>query len=84
MPVCSSIRLTEIYRITLTLSEIEGLPQQQVAERLGLSLSGAKSRIQRGREKLRQRLLDCCDIETGRVGIIGYEPRVPKCDSGCG
>jgi RNA polymerase sigma-70 factor (ECF subfamily) len=75
--------LPENYRVALVLSEIEGLPQPQVAERLGLSLSGAKSRIQRGREKLRQSLLDCCDIETGRTGIIGYERRVPKCDSGC-
>ncbi len=57
------------------LSEIDGLPQQEVASRLGISLSGAKSRVQRGRRMLRQRLLDCCDIETGRGGITGYEPR---------
>ncbi len=72
--------LPETYRTALVLSEIEGLPQKQVAERLGLSLSGAKSRVQRGREKLRQRLTDCCEIEIGRGGILGYEPRNKKCD----
>ena len=76
--------LPEIYRAALVLSELEGLPQKEVANRLGLSLSGAKSRVQRGREKLRQRLLDCCDIETGRGGILGYEPRGKNRGGCCG
>jgi RNA polymerase sigma-70 factor, ECF subfamily len=76
--------LPETYRTALVLSEIEGLPQKQVADRLGISLSGAKSRVQRGREKLRRRLTDCCEIEIGRGGIFGYEPRSKKCDSGRG
>ena len=74
--------LPQSYRVALVLSEIEGLTQQEVAKRLDLSLSGAKSRVQRGREKLRQRLLACCDIETGRDGIVGYAPRDKAC--GCG
>lgn len=77
--------LPETYRSALFLSELEGLPQKEVARRLGISLSGAKSRVRRGREKLRQRLLACCDIETGRSGvIIGYERRDNRCDGGCG
>jgi len=67
--------LPETYQSALILSELEGLPQKEVAARLGISLSGAKSRVQRGREKLREGLLRCCDIETGRSGIIGYELR---------
>lgn len=74
--------LPETDRLALVLSELEGLPQQAVAERLGLSLSGAKSRIQRGREKLRRRLHECCEIETGRRGIVDYAPRGPDGD-GC-
>lgn len=70
--------LPETYRAPLVLSEIEGLTQQEVADRLGLSLSGAKSRVQRGREKLRQRLFECCNIETGKNGIVGYELRDPR------
>lgn len=75
--------LPEIYQSALILSELEGLPQKEVATRLGVSLSGAKSRVQRGREKLRQRLLDCCDIETGHGGITGYEPRDKNRKCGC-
>lgn len=76
--------LPETYRSALLLSEIEGLPQKEVAHRLGISLSGAKSRVQRGREKLRQRVLDCCHIETGRSGITGYERRDKNCSVACG
>ena len=75
--------LPKIYQSALVLSELEGLPQKEVASRLGLSLSGAKSRVQRGREKLRQCLLECCDIETGRGGIVGYEPRDQRCEHNC-
>ena len=70
--------LPETYRSALYLSEIEGLPQKEVAYRLGISLSGTKSRVQRGREKLRQSLSECCNIETGKSGITGYELRDPK------
>ncbi len=74
--------LPEKYRTALTLADIDGLAQHEVADRLGVSLSGAKSRIQRGREKLRECLEECCDIETGRLGIIGYEPRGKICSCG--
>jgi len=76
--------LPEKYRLPLVLSEIEGLTQKEVADRLGLSLSGAKSRVQRGREKLRQRLFQCCDIEVGKGGVLGYEVRDKRCGGGCG
>ncbi|WP_260293704.1 RNA polymerase sigma factor SigZ [Sedimenticola hydrogenitrophicus] len=78
--------LPEIYRRALQLSEIDELPQKAVAERLGLSLSGAKSRIQRGREKLKARLLACCDVECERGRIVGYSRRDDQggyCDNEC-
>jgi len=63
-------RLDPRYRDALRWSELDGLPQRDVATRLGLSLSGAKSRVQRGRAKLKQMLLDCCRFETDRYGNI--------------
>ena len=75
--------LPEIYRLALILSEIEGLPHKEVADRLGVSLSGAKSRVQRGREKLRQKVLDCCDIEIGHGRIVGYKPRQTNNNCDC-
>lgn len=75
--------LPEIYRQPLILSELEGMKQSEVAELMGLSLSGIKSRIQRGRRLLKQSLLDCCHFEFDRHGgIVDYYPR-PDCCSRC-
>lgn len=72
--------LPETYRSALQLSEIDGLPQREVAERLGLSVSGAKSRVQRGRKLLRERLLECCEVEA-IAGGLDCTPRTRNC--GC-
>ncbi len=68
------------YRDALKLSELDGLKQKQVAARLGLSLSGAKSRIQRGRAMILELLTDCCHFELDHRGtMVGYEPRNADC-----
>ena len=72
--------LPEADRQALVLTEYQGLTQKELAERLGLSLSGAKSRVQRAREKLKQQLLECCHFELDRRGhIIDYQPRCQCC-----
>ncbi|MBV1930385.1 MAG: sigma-70 family RNA polymerase sigma factor [Porticoccaceae bacterium] len=61
------------YREALQLVDIKELPQAQAAAQLGLSLSGMKSRVQRGRLKLKGLLLDCCTIEINRRGnVVNY------------
>ncbi len=76
--------LPEPYRDALLLTEFEGLTQKELAERLGISLSGAKSRVQRGREQLKQRLLERCDFEFDRLGrIIDCKPRTKDSCSDC-
>ena len=68
--------LPETYGQALELTELEGRTQSEAAAALGLSLSGMKSRVQRGRTKLKEVLLDCCHVELdGRGGVVGYEPR---------
>jgi RNA polymerase sigma-70 factor (ECF subfamily) len=75
--------LPALYRDALQLSEIDGMKQKQVAEILGLSLSGAKSRVQRGRGLVLDLLTDCCRFEHDHRGtMVGYEPRSSNC-SGC-
>ena len=72
--------LPEPYRQALVLTEYQGLSQQQLAESLGISLSGAKSRVQRAREKLRDMLLRCCHFEFDRRGrIVDYYERCCCC-----
>jgi RNA polymerase sigma-70 factor, ECF subfamily len=75
--------LPEPYREALYLTEYQGLSQRDLATRLGLSFSGAKSRVQRAREKLKQLLLDCCHFEFDRLGrVIDYQPRCACCVTG--
>lgn len=64
------------YREALTLTELEGSTQRDAAEMMGVSVSGMKSRVQRGREKLRKLLEDCCEIALDARGrVIGCERR---------
>jgi len=74
--------LPELDRQALVLTEYQGLTQKELSERLGLSFSGAKSRVQRAREKLKQQLLECCHFELDRRGhIIDYQPRCHSCET---
>ncbi len=67
--------LPDGYRDAVRLAEIDGLPQAEVGVRLGLSVSGAKSRIQRGRALLKGALEQCCQLEfDGRGAILDCEP----------
>jgi RNA polymerase sigma-70 factor (ECF subfamily) len=66
-------KLPDRYRQALELVEIAGLKQADAALELNLSLSGTKSRVQRGRLLLKQLLLDCCAIEINRNGgVVDY------------
>lgn len=77
-------RLPEPYLDAVTLTELNGLNQKEAADELGVSLSGMKSRIQRGRGKLKDLLLDCCKIEVDRRGaVIDYERRNEGTCGGC-
>lgn len=81
-------RLPEHYREAVTLIDLEGLSQQDAARHASLSLSGMKSRVQRGRRALEQAMLDCCRIETDSGGrVMDYQMRGAGCGScadGCG
>lgn len=69
-------QLPESYREAVQLAEVDELSQQAVADRLGLSLSGAKSRIQRGRVMLKEVLDQCCTFEFDRRGnLMDVDPR---------
>ena len=68
-------RLPSPYRQAVTLTELQGLTQREAAAMLGVSLSGLKSRVQRGREKIRAMFEECCQISVDCRG------RVVECES---
>lgn len=75
--------LPEKYRHAIRLAEIEGRKQQEIADAEGISISGAKSRVQRGREMLRALMEECCQIQfnaAGRVTDYGPSSECTKCE----
>lgn len=62
----------------IRLVDLAGLSQAVAAARVHVSHSGMKSRVQRGRARLRQLLADCCHLEQDVRG------RVQGCESRSG
>ena len=77
-------RLPPVYREAIRLIELEGGAQVDLARRLGISVSAAKSRVQRGRAMLRKEMERCCRWETDRYGtVLAVEPRnTCSCEEG--
>ena len=72
--------LDEPYAEALRLVELEGLTQREAATRVGISLSGMKSRVQRGRVKLRDTLHACCAFDVDARGKpVGYRYKGETC-----
>jgi RNA polymerase sigma-70 factor (ECF subfamily) len=64
------------YREAITLTELQGMSQKDAAEMLGISLSGMKSRVQRGRQQMRHMLQACCEIALDARGhVVSYDRR---------
>jgi RNA polymerase sigma-70 factor (ECF subfamily) len=63
-------QLPEKYRHALILTEYQGLNQRALAQQLGISVSGAKSRVQRARKMLKDMFMQCCHFEFDRYGTI--------------
>lgn len=66
--------LPESYAIPLKMSDIDGIKQQKIADQLGISLTAAKSRVQRARKNLKEQIRTCYHIETDKNGVpISFE-----------
>jgi RNA polymerase sigma-70 factor (ECF subfamily) len=76
-------QLESPYREAITLVELEGLTARAAADMVGISVSGMKSRVQRGRARLRQLFDDCCEIALDVRGqVTDFTPRAKSC-AGC-
>lgn len=72
-------RLPEPYRTAITLTTLHGATQAEAARQLGVSISGMKSRVQRGRDRLREMLVQCCAIAIDvRGGVSDFHMREPE------
>jgi RNA polymerase sigma-70 factor (ECF subfamily) len=74
MPLLDSLSLHQ--REAIMLTELHDLTQAAAAARVGLSVSGMKTRVQRARKQLKALLVACCEVDQDRRGgIIGYRVR---------
>lgn len=76
-----SANLSAEHRQAVELADLQGLSQPEIAKRLGLSLPAASSRVQRGRQHLRELVDACCHVEFDRhQNVVAYRQRS---SSGC-
>ncbi len=73
--------LSPAARDALTRVELDGQTHQQAAHQLGISVSGMKSRVQRARRQLKDRLTSCCQVQIDRAGAVADYSTNP---GGCG
>jgi len=66
-------RLPEPFRMVVLLFDVHGLSGQEVADALGIEPGTVKSRLSRGRARLRDLLLASGRME--ELGLRGYAPR---------
>ena len=73
-------RLPEPYRRALTLVDLEARTHAGAALIESVSVSGMKSRVQRGRDRLGVLLGECCAVATTPAGAVSsYTRRAPEC-----
>ncbi len=69
-------QLPEEYRELMILSELKEIPQKEIAEKLNMNYVTVRSKIQRGRKKLKELFEGCCTIlQGGKGSILEYKSR---------
>jgi RNA polymerase sigma-70 factor (ECF subfamily) len=78
-------RLDEPYRSAVRAVDLDGTTHAAVAASTGLSVPGMKSRVQRGRRRLRDLLLTCCTLDVSVDGTVVDYTAPPSCavNRGC-
>ena len=70
------------YQEALLLYEFENLKHKEIAEKLQISVSGSKTRVQRAREMVKLMVAQCCNFEFDAYGnIIDVHSKCTTCES---
>lgn len=75
--------LPEEYKNIIIDSELNGIKQKDLAEKYGMAYPSMRSRVQRGRERLKQLFYNCCHIQTDNMGNVLEAVRRTDCDGPC-
>jgi RNA polymerase sigma-70 factor, ECF subfamily len=71
-------KVSEPYRTTLILRDLEEMSYEEIAEVLQISLGTVKSRLTRGREALRQKLSRFVRESNNELGLVAPELAAPE------
>jgi RNA polymerase sigma-70 factor, ECF subfamily len=75
--------LPEEYRNIIIESELQGVKQKDLAEKYGVAYPSMRSKVQRGRERLKQLFYNCCHIETDSRGNVLEAKGKSDCGGPC-
>lgn len=68
--------LPEEYKAIIIDSELSGIKQKDLAQKYNMPYSSLRSRVQRGRERLKDLFHECCHIKTDALGnILSSHPK---------
>jgi len=76
--------LSQVDQAVLRLVDLEGVSQNDLAARLGLSPTGARSRVQRARKRLSQILVQRCQVQFDAHGRVTHHTPCCRPDEPCG
>lgn len=78
-PIINSLKPK--YAKALYLSEIKELKQKEIADKLDISSSKIKNIIFRGKNQIKEKLLQCCNYKYDKFGnIIDYDVKDESCN----
>jgi RNA polymerase sigma-70 factor, ECF subfamily len=76
--------LPEEYKSIIIDAELKGEKQKDLATKYNMAYPSMRSRVQRGRERLKQLLYNCCHIKTDTRGnIISAQGKKEDCSGPC-
>ncbi len=75
--------LPDDYREIIIESEIKGVKQKDLADKYGMAYPSIRSKVQRGRERLKQLFNNCCHIETDKLGNVIEAQGKTDCGGPC-
>jgi RNA polymerase sigma-70 factor (ECF subfamily) len=75
--------LPEEYRDIIEDAELHGMKQKDLAVKYSMPYPSMRSRVQRGRERLKQLFYNCCVTKTDRPGNTSQAHSRPSCEGPC-
>lgn len=75
--------LPDEYKSIIIDAELNGIKQKDLAEKYGMAYPSMRSRVQRGRERLKQLFYNCCHIQTDSLGNVIQAIGRKDCDGPC-